>query len=332
MAMSQTRFDVLGIGNAIVDVITSAPDQFLTERSLEKGSMRIIDADEAENLYREMGAGIEASGGSGANSIAGLASLGGRGAFIGKVKEDQLGEIFAHDIRAIGVHFDTLAATTGPPTARCLILVTDDAQRTLNTYLGACATLTEKDVDETLVRESEITYLEGYLWDPPAAKVAFRRAMEIAHAAQRRVALTLSDAFCVDRYRAEFRDLVQSQVDILFANQAEIMSLYETESFDEALQQVRETGTLAALTRGEKGQVIVQGEEIHVLDCEPVAKVVDTTGAGDQFAAGFLFGLTSGRDLATCGKLGGIAAAEIISHFGARPEVSLADLVRQKGL
>lgn len=330
--MAQTRFDVLGIGNAIVDVITSASDAFLEERDLHKGSMRIIDADEAEALYQEMGAGIEASGGSAGNSIAGIGSLGGRGAFIGKVKNDQLGEIFAHDIRAIGVHFESAAATSGPPTARCLILVTDDAQRTMNTYLGACVTLTEADVDEALVRNAQITYLEGYLWDPPPAKAAFRRAMEIAHAAQRRVALTLSDAFCVDRYRAEFRDLVSGQVDILFANEDEIMSLYETDSFDEALQQVRATGTLAALTRSEKGQVIVQGEEIHVLNCEPVDKVIDTTGAGDQFAAGFLFGLSQGRDLATCGRLGGIAAAEIISHYGARPEASLAELVRQKGL
>jgi sugar/nucleoside kinase (ribokinase family) len=329
--MADTRFDVLGIGNAIVDVLTNSSEEFLSERKLEKGSMRIIDAEEAETLYHDMGSGLEASGGSAGNTIAGLASLGGRGAFIGKVKDDQLGGTFAHDIRALGVDFPTAMATTGAPTARCLILVTPDAQRTMNTYLGACVTLTESDVDEARVRDSAITYLEGYLWDPPAAKQAFRKAMQIAHGADRKVALTLSDAFCVDRYRDEFRELVDQSIDILFANEAEIMSLYETTSFDNALQAVRATGTLVALTRSEKGSVIVHGDEIHVIDCEAVDHVVDTTGAGDQFAAGFLHGLSAGRDLPSCGRLGGIAAAEIISHFGARPESSLAELARSKG-
>lgn len=330
--MSETRFDILGIGNAIVDVLTNASEEFLSDRKLDKGAMRIIDSAEAETLYAEMGAGIEASGGSAGNTIAGISSLGSRGAFIGKVREDKLGETFAHDIQAQGVHFKTKMATSGPPTARCLILVTPDAQRTMNTYLGACVTLTEKDVEEDIVRGSAITYLEGYLWDPPEAKQAFRKAMAIAHDAKRKVALTLSDAFCVDRYREEFCSLVNDEADIIFANEAEIISLYKTTNFDDALRKVQASGTLAALTRGERGAVVVSGSEVHEIACDPVDKVVDTTGAGDQFAAGFLHGLTHGRDLATCGRLGSLAAAEIISHYGARPETSLADLARQKGL
>jgi sugar/nucleoside kinase (ribokinase family) len=332
MNMSETRFDILGIGNAIVDVLTNASEEFLTERKLDKGSMRIIDSEEAETLYSEMGAGKEASGGSAGNTIAGVASLGSRGAFVGKVHQDQLGETFAHDIRELGVHFETKMATSGPPTARCLILVTPDAQRTMNTHLGACVTLTESDVDEELVEASAITYLEGYLWDPPEAKQAFRKAMGIAHGANRKVALTLSDAFCVDRYREEFCNLVDAEADILFANEAEIISLYKATNFDEALQRVKASGTLAALTRGERGSVVVSGSEVHEIACDPVAKVVDTTGAGDQFAAGFLHGLTQGRDLPTCGRLGSLAAAEIISHYGARPETSLAQLAQEKGL
>ena len=330
--MSETRFDILGIGNAIVDVLTNAGEDFLADRKLDKGSMRIIDSEEAETLYADMGSGVEASGGSAGNTIAGVSSLGSRGAFIGKVHQDQLGETFAHDIRALGVHFETTMATSGPPTARCLILVTPDAQRTMNTYLGACVTLTERDVDEEVVRASAITYLEGYLWDPPEAKAAFRKAMSLAHDSNRQVALTLSDAFCVDRYREEFCNLVADEADILFANEAEIISLYKASSFDEALQQVKASGTLAALTRGERGSVVVSGNDVHEIACEPVEKVVDTTGAGDQFAAGFLHGLTKGRDLASCGRLGSLAAAEIISHYGARPETSLAELARAKGL
>lgn len=330
--MSETRFDILGIGNAIVDVLTNAGEDFLADRKLDKGSMRIIDSEEAETLYADMGSGVEASGGSAGNTIAGVSSLGSRGAFIGKVHQDQLGETFAHDIRALGVHFETTMATSGPPTARCLILVTPDAQRTMNTYLGACVTLTERDVDEEIVRASAITYLEGYLWDPPEAKAAFRKAMSLAHDSNRQVALTLSDAFCVDRYREEFCNLVADEADILFANEAEIISLYKASSFDEALQQVKASGTLAALTRGERGSVVVSGNDVHEIACEPVEKVVDTTGAGDQFAAGFLHGLTKGRDLASCGRLGSLAAAEIISHYGARPETSLAELARAKGL
>ena len=330
--MSNAKYDVLGIGNAIVDVLVSTDDDFLKERSLTKGSMQLLDAESADELYRVMGPGVEASGGSAANTIAGIGSLGGRTSFVGKVKRDQLGEIFRHDIRALGVHYETPMAESGPSTARCLILVTPDAQRTMNTYLGACATLGPDDVSESDVKDSAVTYLEGYLWDPPAAKEAFRKATEIAHGAEREVALTLSDAFCVERFREEFQELVQDGVDILFANEAEICSLYQVESFDDALQRLRGTSTLAALTRSEKGSVVVRGDEVHVIDPEPVARVVDTTGAGDQYAAGFLFGYTRGFDLTRCGALAGMAAAEVISHYGARPEVSLSELAQSKGL
>lgn len=330
--MPPPRLDVVGIGNAIVDVLSHADETFLVRHGLEKGSMTLIDGEQAHRLYAEMGAGVEASGGSAANTIAGLASLGGSAAFIGKVRNDQLGEIFAHDIRTLGVHFSTPMAEEGPPTARCLILVTPDAQRTMNTYLGACATLGPDDVEEDVVRAAKVTYLEGYLWDPPAAKEAFRKAMRIAHDAGRKVALTLSDAFCVDRYREELRELVAGEVDLLFANEAEIKSLYEVDVFDEALQRVRALDTVAALTRSEKGAVVVADHEIHVVDAEPVEHLVDTTGAGDQFAAGFLFGFTRGRDLRTCARMGAIAAAEVISHYGARPEVPLASLLAERGL
>lgn len=330
--MPNAKYDVLGIGNAIVDVLASADDTFLVERGLNKGSMQLLDPEAAEKLYREMGPGVEASGGSAANTIAGIASLGGSTSFVGKVKRDQLGEIFKHDIRALGVHFETPMAEDGPSTARCLILVTPDAQRTMNTYLGACTTLGPDDVNPDDVRNAAVTYLEGYLWDPPAAKDAFRKATTIAHEAGQKVSLTLSDAFCVDRYRAEFRDLVDNGVDIVFANESEICSLYEVETFDEALQRLRGGKAVVALTRSEKGSVVVSGDEVHVIDPEKVTKLVDTTGAGDQYAAGFLYGYTHGFELARCGALGGMAAAEVISHYGARPEASLADLAKSKGL
>ncbi len=330
--MPNAKYDVLGIGNAIVDVLASTEDSFLTERGLAKGGMQLLDAEAAEQLYREMGPGIEASGGSAANTIAGLASLGGRASFVGKVKRDQLGEIFQHDVRALGVHFETPMAEGGPSTARCLILVTPDAQRTMNTYLGACVTLGPEDVVTTDVQNSEVTYLEGYLWDPPAAKEAFRKAMKIAHGAGRKVALTLSDAFCVGRYRDEFMELVEKGTDIVFANEAEICSLYQVENFDDAVTRLRGKATLAALTRSEKGSVVVAGDEVHVIAPEKVDRPLDTTGAGDQYAAGFLYGYTRGFDLPRCGALGGMAAAEIISHYGARPETSLLELAKTKGL
>ena len=328
--MNNSPFDVIGIGNAIVDVLAHAEDDFLAEHGMPKGTMTLIDEDKAEAIYEDMGPGVEVSGGSCGNTMAGLAALGGRAAYIGKVRDDQLGQVFAHDLRATGVHFDTVMASDGPPTARCLILVTGDAQRTMNTYLGACIELGPDDIDPDQIAASQVTYMEGYLWDPPGAKAAFRKVEQIAHAAGRKVSISLSDPFCVDRHRHEFRGLVENEVDILFANEAEIISLYETADFDEALQHVRNHCEIAALTRSERGSVVVAGDEVHIIDAEPVTQVVDTTGAGDLFAAGFLFGLTQGMNLHDCGRVAGIAAAEVIGHFGARPEVPLSELVRTK--
>jgi sugar/nucleoside kinase (ribokinase family) len=277
-----------------------------------------------------MGPGREISGGSCANTMAGIAALGGKAAYIGKVRNDQLGWVFRHDIGATGVAFDTKPAADGPPTARCLILVTPDAQRTMNTFLGACVNLGPDDVDDALIASASITYMEGYLWDPPRAKEAFVRAAKLAHAAKRRVALTLSDPFCVDRHRESFQALVKDHIDILFANEAEITSLYQAASFDAALQSVRGHCEIAVLTRGPKGSVIVSGDEVHVIDAAPVNKVVDTTGAGDLYAAGFLRALTGGDPLARCGRIASLAAAEAISHYGARPEADLKQLVREK--
>lgn len=322
--------DVVGIGNAIVDVLTHAEDRFIEDHGLDKGTMTLIDATRAEVLYESMGPAVEVSGGSAANTLAALASLGGGGAFVGKVCDDQLGGIFRHDIQAAGITFATPPSRSGPPTARCLIFVTPDAQRTMQTYLGACAELGPEDIDTEVMADARITYLEGYLWDPPRAKDAFRKAALAAHGAGRKVALTLSDPFCVDRHRQDFRDLVEHHVDILFANEAEIVSLYETGGFDQALQHARGNCEIAALTRSEKGSVILCDSEVHIVDAEPVAEIVDTTGAGDAYAGGFLHALTEGRDLAACGRVGAIAAAEVISHFGARPETSLARLVADK--
>jgi sugar/nucleoside kinase (ribokinase family) len=330
--MTAASLDVVGIGNAIVDVITHSDDAFLARHGLNKGGMALVDTARAEALYAVMGPGIEASGGSAGNTMAGIASLGGSGAYIGKVRDDELGDVFRHDMTAIGVRFTTAPATSGPPTARCLILVTPDAQRTMNTFLGACVDLGPEDVDPAIVAAAQVTYLEGYLFDPPRAKEAFRKAAGLAHAAGRRVSLSLSDPFCVGRYRAEFRDLVANHVDILFANESEICSLYETDDFDAAMAQVRGQCEIAALTRSEKGSVVVAGDHTHLIDAARVEKVLDTTGAGDLYASGFLFGLTHGRDLATCGKLGSLCAAEAISHFGARPETPLKTLAAKAGL
>jgi sugar/nucleoside kinase (ribokinase family) len=292
--------------------------------------MTLIDAVQAETLYGAMGPGIEISGGSVANTMAGFASLGGKGAFFGKVKDDQLGQVFRHDIRAAGVAYGTRPANDGPPTARCLIFVTPDAQRTMQTFLGASVAFGPEDVDAKTVQAAQVTYLEGYLWDPPRAKEAFVKAAELAHKAGRKVALSLSDPFCVERHRAEFHRLVDGHVDILFANEIEIMSLYQVDSFDAALQAVRGRCEIAALTRSAKGSVLMRGNEVHVVDPEPVKQVIDTTGAGDLYAAGVLFGLTHGKDLATAGRIGSIAAAEAISHMGARPETPLKDLVKKR--
>ena len=328
--MTQAALDVVGIGNAIVDVIAKADDAFLTANGIEKGAMTLIDAARAEELYGRMGPGIEMSGGSAGNTMAGIASLGGRGAYIGKVRDDQLGAVFRHDIQAIGVRFDTPVSTAGAPTARCLILVTPDAQRSMNTYLGACVELGPEDIDPGLIQSAQVTYMEGYLFDPPRAKEAFRKAADLAHAAGRKVSLTLSDSFCVGRHRAEFSDLVDSRIDILFGNEHEVMSLYEVEDFDAAVAAVRGRCEVAVLTRSAQGCVVVTRDAIHVVPAEPIAAVVDTTGAGDLFASGFLHGYTTGRDLPTCARLGAIAAAEVISHIGARPETALADLVRAR--
>ena len=326
------RFDVVGIGNAIVDVLAHADDDFLTRHGMTKGTMALIDADAADRLYGDMASGIECSGGSAANTIAGLASLGGKAAFIGKVRDDDLGRVFKHDIEAIGVHFPTDAATDGAPTARCLIHVTADAERTMNTFLGASVDLGPADVDEDVIRAAKVTYLEGYLWDKEEAKAAFVKAAELAHAAGREVSLSLSDPFCVDRHRESFLELVENHVDVLFANEDEILSLYQVETFDEALQRVRGHCKVAALTRSAKGSVVIAEDEIHIIDAETGVNVVDTTGAGDAYAAGFLYGYTGahGQDLARCAKIGGIAAAEIISHMGARPETPLGELIADK--
>ncbi len=330
--MAQAQFDVIGIGNAIVDVIAKTEDAFLEANGIAKGAMTLIDADAATALYGKMGPGVEVSGGSAANTIAGIASLGGRVAYIGKVRKDQLGDVFSHDIRAAGVTFETAPLEDGPPTARCLILVTPDAQRSMNTFLGASTLLTAKDVDEHKITEAQITYLEGYLFDPSEAKEAFYKAAATAHTAGRKVALTLSDGFCVDRHRDDFRHLVSREVDILFANETEILSLYEVDTFEEAAAKVREDCQIAALTRSEKGSEIITKDEVVKVAAEPVAKVVDTTGAGDLYAAGFLFGFANGKPMAECGRYGSIAAGEVISHYGARPETSLKDLVAGKGV
>jgi sugar/nucleoside kinase (ribokinase family) len=318
---------VVGIGNALVDVLTQATDAFVAAHGLTKGAMHLIDESRAHQLYDAMGAGIEMSGGSAANTIVGVASFGGRGHYIGKVHDDQLGEVFRHDLHATGVGYDIAPATTGPPTGRCLILVTPDAQRTLNTFLGASVHLGPEDIDPQLIARARILYLEGYLFDPPRAQEAFRVAARHAHAAGGQVALTLSDPFCVGRHRAAFRDLVEHHIDILLANEAEICALYETDDFDFAAQTVRRHCAVAALTRSAKGSVIVASDETHVIEATPVATVLDTTGAGDLYAAGFLLGLSRELPLATCGRLGAIAAAEVISHVGARPQVPLATLV-----
>jgi len=328
--MADTRVDVVGIGNAIVDVLSQTDDAFLGAQDLPKGTMTLIDAARAEELYGAMGPAVEVSGGSAANTLAGVAALGGQGAFIGKVRNDQLGGIFRHDIRATGVSFGTPAATEGAPTARCLIFVTEDAQRTMATYLGASVELGPDDLDAALIAGARITYLEGYLWDAPAAKEAFLAAARQAHEAGGKVALSLSDPFCVDRHRDSFVELIGGHVDILFANEQEIRSLFQVETFDRALQAVRGHCEIAALTRSERGAVILAGEEVHVVDAEPISRVVDTTGAGDLFAAGFLYGYTQGRPLYDCARIGAVAAAEVISHFGARPEAPLDRLVAER--
>jgi sugar/nucleoside kinase (ribokinase family) len=327
--MPDKSLDVVAVGNAIVDILTQADDTFLSRHNLKKGAMTLMDSSQAEALYAAMGPGVEVSGGSAANTIAGIASLGGRTAFIGKVRDDQLGTVYMHDLRALGVEFPAKPARQGPGTGRCYILVTPDAQRTMNTYLGAAVELGPTDVDTALVARAKVLYLEGYLWDRPDAKDALRKAADAAHAAGTKVAFSLSDAFCVHRWRDEFRALIRSRVDILFANETEITALYEVNSFEQAVPLVRKDVEVAALTRSEQGAVIVHGDKADKIAAERVAKVVDTTGAGDLYAAGFLSGYVQGKDLATCGRMGAIAAAEVISHFGARPVTPLKDLMKK---
>ena len=328
--MTDCAFDVAGIGNAIVDVLAHADDARLQALGLAKGVMTLVDAQRAEELYDRMGPGVECSGGSAANTIAGLAALGARTAFIGKVRDDQLGAVFRHDLRSQGVVFDTPAAVDGPSTARCMVFVTPDAQRTMQTYLGACVELGPEDIDADIVANARVTYLEGYLWDPPAAKAAFRRAADIAHAAGRQVALSLSDPFCVERHRGEFLELMNDHIDILFANEAEICGLYQSD-FDDAMRQLRRHVGVAAVTRGARGSVAQDETQLVVQAAEPIGRLVDTTGAGDLYAAGFLFGHVRGLGLANAARMGGICAGEIIGHVGARPAEDLARLIAGKG-
>lgn len=326
-------YDVLCIGNAIVDIIAQCDEAFLADNGIIKGAMNLIDAERAELLYRRMGPAVEASGGSAGNTAAGIASFGGRAAYFGKVSKDHLGEIFTHDIQAQGVAFDTQPLVGTPPTARSMIFVTPDGERSMNTYLGACVELGPEDVEADKASGAAVTYFEGYLWDPPRAKEAIRLTAQHAHAAGRQVSMSLSDSFCVDRYRAEFLDLMRSRtVDIIFANSHEIKSLYQTSSFDEALAQIRKDCRIAAVTRSEKGSVIVSGDDTFVIEATKIRELVDTTGAGDLYAAGFLHGYTQGRDLKTCGDLGSLAAGLVIQQIGPRPRQNLKREAEQAGL
>jgi sugar/nucleoside kinase (ribokinase family) len=329
-ADNPTTLDVVGIGNALVDVLSHETDEFLEANGLVKGSMMLIDTDRAHELYEAMGPGIEVSGGSVANTISGIASFGGQAAYIGRVYDDQLGAVFAHDMRATGVVFRSAPAAEGPPTGRCLIVVTPDAQRTMNTYLGSSEFFGPEHVDSELITDARVTFLEGYLFDRPEAKEAYWKASRVAHDAGRLVALTLSDTFCVVRHRDAWRDLVADQVDILFANEHEALALYEVDTFDEALAAARADVDVVALTRGPAGSVVARGDELVEVDAHPV-EVVDTTGAGDLYAAGFLFGFTHDRSLAECGQLGSIAASAVLGHTGPRPGVSLAQLITPLG-
>jgi len=330
--MDDIRFDVVGIGNAIVDIIGRCDDQFLEQHDAPKGHMRLVDTQTIEMLYKNMGPAIEVSGGSVANTVVGVASLGGRTGFIGKVADDEFGRIFAHDIRAAKVAFTTHAVAGKAPTSRSLILVTPDGERTMNTFLGISTDLDDGEVDPAMIKAAKIVYLEGYLFDQPEAKDAFRQAVDIAKTAGRQVALSLSDGFCVDRHRGEFLELIRSGVDILFANEDEIKSLYEVSSFDEAAARTAKDTTLAALTRGAQGSVILAGGQQVEIPVEAIEVVTDTTGAGDLYASGFLYGVSQGLSLETCGRLGSMASAEIISHLGARPEASLDELAKSRGL
>ena len=331
--MNSAKYDVLGIGNAIFDVLVQTDEGFLAAHGMNKGGMALIDEARAAAIYRDMGPATEMSGGSAANTIVGVANLGARAAYVGKVKDDQIGRLYAHDIRAAGVAFETRPATDGPATGCSYILVTPDGERTMNTYLGAAQELMPADIDAAQVAASAIVYLEGYLWDPKSAKDAFVKAAGIAHEAGRQVALTLSDSFCVDRYRGEFLELMRNgTVDLVFANEAELHSLYQTSDFDTALKQFQGDVKLAVVTRSEKGCVVASRDGVTAIPAFPIEKMIDTTGAGDLFAAGFLFGLVRGAGYEIAGRLGALAAAEVIQHIGARPQTSLKQLAQQNGL
>ena len=317
------KFDVLGIGNAIVDILVNVEDDFLTAHEIPRGSMQLVDEETSDRLYAQLGAAVECSGGSAANTIAGLASLGSRTAYMGKIKDDQMGHVFAHDINSLGITFITEKDVSGVSTARCLVMVSPDAERTMCTYLGACVNLTEKDIDPEIVAAAAITYMEGYLWDPEHAKAAFRKAMTLAHAAGRKTSLSLSDSFCVGRHKQEFLHLAEHEIDILFANEEELLMLYDTRNIEEAIKAVQEHCEVAAITRGAKGCTIVSADKVIDVNGHPVSNLVDTTGAGDLFAAGFLHGYNQNLDLGTCGHMGNLVASEVISHMGARPDVNL---------
>ena len=331
--MTAPRYDILGIGNAIVDVLSRTEDDFLVSEGLHKGSMNLIDAERAEYLYSKMGPAIEASGGSAGNTIFGIASLGGHPAYFGKVANDQLGEIFTHDMRSLGAHFENEPLIGGAPTARSMILISPDGERTMNTFLGACVELTEEDIDEEVVANSGITYMEGYLWDKENAKNAFRKAAKIAHEAGRQVSITLSDSFCVDRFRDEFLALIKTgQVDIVFANEPEVKSLYQTADRATALNALRQDTKLSAVTLGDEGSVAISGNETHHVEACTIRELVDTTGAGDLYASGFLFGLSQDMSLEKCATLGNFCAAEVIQHIGPRPEHDMKLAAQQAGL
>jgi sugar/nucleoside kinase (ribokinase family) len=327
-----TSLDVVALGNAIVDVIAQADDAFLAAEGLDKGSMGLIDEDRAHSLYGRMAQAVETSGGSAGNTVAGVASLGGTAGYIGKVADDQLGDVFAHDMAAVGVHFDIPRLLGGPATARSLINVTADGERTMSTFLGASVALTAADVDPALIRAARLVYLEGYLFDPDGGRAAFARAAEIARDVGVKVAMTLSDAFVVDRHRAGLMAFMQEAVDVVFANEAEVRAMFETDDFDAATRALGQRVKIAAVTRGAAGSVVLSGGETIAVPAEPVERVVDTTGAGDQYAAGFLFGLARGRPFADCARLGHLAAGEVIGHYGPRPQTPLKALAAAKGL
>jgi len=330
MGCDMAGYDLVGIGNALVDVLAPIEDVFLEAHSLDKGAMTLVDTERSSAIYDDMLSTQEVSGGSCGNTMAGFASLGGKAAFIGKVRDDRFGKVFRHDMQALGVDFATTAACKGPATGSCLVLITPDAQRTMCTNLGAASNLTPADIGKEVIQSAKIVYMEGYLFDPPAAQVAFAEAADLAHEVGRKVSITLSDPFCVDRHRHAFQMLVADHTDILFGNEDEVKSLYQVDDLDTALQHLRENCEIACITRGNKGSVILSGHEIHIIDPLPLDRVVDTTGAGDQYAAGFLYGYTQGMDLKHCGQIATVTATEAIGHIGARPQTDFKELVERE--